>query len=60
MDAKEVVKKGYELFGKGDMEAFMEMFIWRYWCNLQLYGENFKKIFYFNKLLIELSNDRKI
>ena len=25
MDAKEVVKKGYELFGKGDMEAFMEM-----------------------------------
>ena len=25
MDAKEVVKKGYELFGKGDMEGFMEM-----------------------------------
>ena len=25
MNAKEVVKKGYELFGKGDMEGFMEM-----------------------------------
>ena len=22
MDAKELVKKGYELFGKGDMETF--------------------------------------
>ena len=25
MNAKEVVKKGYALFGKGDMEGFMEM-----------------------------------
>ena len=25
MDAKEIVKKGYELFGKGDMESFMNM-----------------------------------
>ena len=25
MDAKEIVKKGYEFFGKGDMESFMNM-----------------------------------
>ena len=34
MDSKEIVQKGYDLFGKGDMEGFMDLvhddFIWIY------------------------------